>query len=197
MKDKKTFDTQRLVLLGIFTAIVIILQILSSLVRFGQFSITLTLMPIAVGAALLGIFAGVWLGFVFGAVVLISGDANAFLMISPAATVLIVLLKGMLAGFAAGFCYKLLGNRNKTVAAVAAAIACPVINTGVFIIGCYLFFLPVLSEWGIDSGAVNVTAFIFLFLIGANFLLELGVNVVLSPAIVRLIQFKSAAKEHT
>ena len=55
--------------------------------------------------------------------------------------------------------------------------------------GGYLFFLPTLREWGIAAGAANVTAFIFLVMVGANFLFELGLNLVLSPVIVRLIQY--------
>jgi len=189
MTKVKTLDVRNLVLLAILTAVVIILQILGAFIKFGPFSISLVLMPIAVGAALLGAYAGAWLGLVFGFVVLISGDAFAFLAINPVATVFVVLLKGALAGFVAGKLYEFFTRRSKTVAAVAAAIACPVINTGIFIIGCYIFFLPVLTEWGIAVGAINVTAYIFLVLVGVNFLIELAVNLVLSPTIVRLVQY--------
>ena len=190
MSNIKSLQTQKLVLLALLTAIVIILQIFGTFIRFGQFSISLVLMPIAIGAALLGVLAGAWLGLVFGIVVLLSGDASAFLMINPAATVFVVIIKGALAGLVAGFIYKLIEGRNRTIAAIAAAIACPVINTGVFIIGCYAFFLPTLTQWGIAAGAANVTAFIFIGLIGVNFFLELAINLVLSPAIVRLIQYR-------
>jgi len=190
MTTIKSIDTRKLVLLALLTAIVIILQILGAFIRFGPFSVSLVLMPIAVGAALLGAFAGAWLGLVFGFVVLISGDANAFMTVSPAATILVVLLKGMLAGFIAGKLYKVFESLNKTLAAIAAAIACPVVNTGVFIIGGYIFFLPTLTEWGVAAGAVNVTAYIFLMLVSLNFIFELGINLILSPAIVRLIQYR-------
>jgi len=193
MTTLKSIDTGKLVLLALFTAIVIILQILGAFIRFGPFSISLVLMPIAVGAALLGAYAGAWLGLVFGFVVLVSGDANAFMIINPVATVFVVLIKGALAGFIAGKLYKLISTRNKTIAAVSAAIACPIINTGIFIAGCYLFFLPTLTEWGLAAGAVNVTAFIFLGMVGLNFILELGVNLILCPAIVRLIRYRQDA----
>jgi len=196
MDEKKTFNTQKLVLLAIFTAIVILLQFLGALIKF-QFSITLALVPITVGAALLGVFSGAWLGFVFGLVVLISGDANVFLMINPAATILTVLLKGTLAGFVAGLVYKLIKNGNKTIAAISAAIACPVVNTGIFIIGCYAFFLPTLSEWGIASGAASVTSFILLGMIGVNFLIEFFISLILGPTISRLIQYRLEAKERS
>jgi len=188
----KRFDTRKLVLIAILTTMVIIMQILAIIMKplFPAFTISLVLMPIAIGAALLGTLAGAWLGLVFGFIVLISGDAAAFLAINPAATIFVVLLKGTLAGLAAGLLYNSLESINKTVAAFAAAIICPVVNTGIFIAGCYIFFLPTLTEWGIAAEAVNVTSFIFLGLIGVNFFIELGTNLVLSPVIVRLIQYR-------
>ena len=190
MTETKFIDTKKLVLLALFTAIVIILQILGAFIRFGPFSVSLVLMPIAVGAALLGAYAGAWLGLVFGFVVLVSGDANAFMVINPAATVFVVLFKGALAGFVAGALYRLITSKNKIFAAITAGIVCPLVNTGIFILGCYIFFLPTLTEWGIAAGMASATAFIFLGLITFNFIFELGVNLILSPVIVRLIQYR-------
>ena len=185
----KTVRTRELVLLGLLTAIVFILQFVGAAIRFGPFSITLVLMPIVIGAALIGIYAGAWLGLVFGFVVLLTGDANVFLTIHPFGTVLVVLLKGALAGFAAGAVYKLLCTKGKTLAAVVAGAVCPIVNTGIFIIGAYVFFLPTIVEWGEAAGYANATSFIFIGMIGLNFLFELGLNLVLSPVIVRLIQY--------
>ena len=53
---------------GLFTAIIVVLQFLGGGIRFGMFSISLVLVPIVVGAALYGWKSGVWLGFAFGAV---------------------------------------------------------------------------------------------------------------------------------
>ena len=192
MKNNSLFDTRKVVLLALFTAIVAVLQLLGAFIKFGPFSISLVLMPIAVGAALMGVFAGVWLGLVFGIIVLLSGDAAPFMVFDPAATIFVVLLKGMLAGAAAGAVYRILAGFNKTAAAVAAAISCPVVNTGMFIAGGYLFFLPILTEWA--GSAAEVTAFIFLVMVGANFLVELAINLVLSPVIVRLIQYRNEKK---
>ncbi len=58
--------TKKIVGIGIFTAIVVVLQLLGSFIRFGTFSISLVLIPIVVGAALYGIGAGAWLGLAFG-----------------------------------------------------------------------------------------------------------------------------------
>lgn len=185
----KTFNTRKLVLLALLTAIVVVLQLLGAFIKFGPFSISLVLLPIAVGAALTGVYAGGWLGLVFGLVVLISGDAAAFMAINPLAAVAVVLLKGALAGLAAGAVYKMFEKKNRTVAAVAAAVVCPIVNTGVFIAGSYAFFLPTLTTWAEAAGFASATAFIFFGMVGVNFLIELGLNIVLSPLIVRLIQY--------
>ena len=46
---------------------------------------------------------------------------------------------GMLAGFAAGWVYRLLKNKNAYVAMLCSAVVCPVVNTGLFVI-CMLTF---------------------------------------------------------
>jgi len=185
----KSFNTRKLVLLGLLTAIVAVLQALAAILPIYPFTLTLVLIPMVIGAALIDTLAGGWLGFVFGLVVLLSGNANLFLAVNPAATIIVVILKGLLAGLAAGFVYKLLAKKSRTIAAIAAAVVCPVVNTAVFIAGGYAFFLPTLTEWGSAAGAANVTAYIFFGLAGFNFLFELGLNIILSPAIVRLIQY--------
>lgn len=185
----KNINTQKLVLLALLTAIVIVLQLLGAFIRFGPFSVSLVLMPIVIGGATLGVLSGTWLGLVFGIVVLISGDANVFFAIHPAGTVIIVLLKGALAGLAAAVVYNMLSKLNKVAGALTAAVVCPVVNTGIFIIGSYVFFLDTLTQWGMDTGFTSVTAYIFIGLVGINFLFELGLNVVLCPVIIRLIQY--------
>ena len=191
MNKAKTTNTQKLVLLALLTAIVVVLQILAIVTKplFPAFTITLVLMPIVVGAALIGTYAGCWLGLAFGAAVLISGDAAAFLVIDPIGTVLVVLLKGALAGLAAGAVYRLFSKKNRTVAAIAAAVVCPLVNTGVFIIGSYIFFLPTLTEWASIFGYANATAYIIFGMIGINIIIELAINIVLCPVIVRLVHY--------
>lgn len=180
---KKNTKTSKVVGLGLFTAIVVVLQFLGSFIKFGPFSITLVLAPIVIGAALYGIGAGAYLGLVFGATVLISGDAAAFLTINPIGTVIIVLLKGMLAGLAAGLIYSLISKANSLAGVIVAGVVCPIVNTGIFLAGCYIFF----QEWLVavfgTTGFVTVVA----GLVGVNFLVELGINMVLSTAIVKII----------
>lgn len=180
--------TKNMVGVGLFTAIVLVLQFLGGGIKFGMFSISLVLVPIVVGSAIYGWKAGAWLGFAFGAAVLLSGDAAAFMVVDPLATVLVVLVKGTACGLAAGLVYKLLHKVNNTLAVTAAAVVCPFVNTGTFLLGCRLFFLDTVAQWGAAYGYENAGAYMFLGLAGVNFLIEIGVNIVLAPVIVRLIK---------
>ncbi|WP_294822998.1 ECF transporter S component [uncultured Eubacterium sp.] len=179
----KNTKTQKIVGIGLFTAIVVALQLLAASIKFGPFSITLVLAPIVIGAALYGVGAGAWLGAAFGVSVLISGDAAAFMTINPAGTVITVLLKGILAGLVAGLIYKTLEKTNKTVAVVLAGIACPIVNTGIFLAGCYLFF----QEWLVSVFGTTGFATVVTGLVSVNFAVELGINMVLASVIVRVI----------
>lgn len=186
--------TQKVVGTGLFTAIIVALQMLASAIKFGPFSITLVLAPIVIGAALYGIGAGAWLGLTFGVTVLISGDASAFLTINPIGTVITVIAKGMVAGIVAAVIYKAIEKKNKTVAVVAAGIACPIVNTGIFLIGCYLFF----REWLIAVFGTTGFATVITGLVSVNFAAELGINMLLASVIVRIIDLgkKQLAKKN-
>ncbi len=190
MLNSRKNSTERMVLTAVLTALVVVLQFISLFCRFSMFSITLVLVPIIVGAATSGILAGGWLGLVFGVAVLLTGDANAFFVINPVGTVVTVLLKGILCGLAAGAVYKLTERFNKYVAVIVSAVACPVVNTGVFLVGCRLFFYETVSEWGAGLGFENTAAYMFLGLAGINFLIELGTNLILSPVVVRLLNIR-------
>ena len=82
--------------------------------------------------------------------------------------------------------YKLLEDKNRTLAVILAAVVCPVVNTGVFLLGCSVFFMDAVSALALSEG-MNVVAYMFLGLVGGNFLVEFGMNLLLAPAIVRLI----------
>lgn len=195
-KTNKKFSTGTIVGLGLLTAIVIVLQALAVGIRFGVFNITLVLVPIVVGAALYGKWAGAWLGFVFGVVVLLT-DAGAFLAINVPGTIATCILKGALAGFVAGIVYNAIEKKNKIAAVVTAGIASPVVNTGLFLVGCALFFFDTIAEWGAGAGFDNAWTYMLTAFVGLNFVVEMAINLVLSSAIVVIINIgkKTLAKK--
>lgn len=176
-------NTRKIAGVGLLTAVVVVLQLLGSFIHFGPFSISLVLIPIVVGASLYGVLSGAWLGLAFGITVLISGNAAAFLAVNPGGTVVTVLLKGALAGLLAGAVYKAIEKKNKVIATIVAAIICPVVNTGIFLIGCRLFFFDTIKTW---AAGTNVFVYMITGLVGFNFLFELGLNIILSSTIVKL-----------
>lgn len=190
MTKKQQISTKQMTLGALLTAMVVVLQLLGSFIRFGTFSVSLVLVPLVIGAATCGPLIAAWLGLSFGVTVLLSGDAALFLSIHAPGTILTVLLKGILCAFAAAVVYKLLERVHLYVAVVAAAVVCPIVNTGVFLIGCRLFFWETIVEWGNGAGFANPAVYALLILVGANFLFEMAFNLLLSPVIVRLLKIK-------
>lgn len=191
---KQNLEQIRVLTLGaILTALVIVLQMLGQFIRFGPFSISLVLVPIVIGAAMCGPKISTWLGFVFGVAVLMT-DAAAFLAISVPGTVITVLLKGMAAGLAAGLICKAFEKKNRTLAVILAAVICPIVNTGIFLLGCVVFFLDTIKEWGAGAGFENVGAYLIFGMVGLNFLVEMGINGFLSPVVVRLLNISRKSR---
>ncbi len=181
---------------AILTAIVVVFQFLAIYTRplFPVFSITLVLIPVVLGAALCDAKVSTWLGFVFGVVVLLSGDAALFMGFSVVGTVVTVLLKGTLCGLATGLVYKALSKSHKKAAIWVAAVVCPIVNSGVFALGCYVFFLKDLTDMAAENGFASATAFIFLGMIGINFIVELIINIILNPTVTTVMKALKTVK---
>lgn len=187
MNKKRSMAVRTLTGVAILTAIVIVLQLLGQFIRFGPFSVSLVLVPIVIGAALYGPWAGCWLGFVFGIVVLLQPDTGFFLNFNPFATIIVCLIKGAAAGLCAGLVYKAFEKVNAYLAVILAAIVCPIVNSGLFFIGSVLFFIPLIEEaFSLEAG--QGVKFVIVGMIGLNFIFEMIFNIVLSPVILRLIR---------
>ncbi len=190
-KNRKQLET--LVLGGILTALVVVLQYMGSFIKFGPFSISLVLIPIVIGAATCSTKISTWLGLVFSVVVL-ALDASAFFAISVPGTIITVLAKGTACGLTAGLAYKLIHKKNEYAAVIAAAIVCPITNTGIFLLGCAVFFFKTIQEWGIGAGYANAIEYMFLGLAGGNFLFEMATNIILCPVIIRILNIRKKSK---
>lgn len=184
-------NTKKIAGLGLLTAIVVVLQALAVVIRpaGGIFSISLVLIPIVIGASLYGWKAGAWLGFVFGVVVLIN-DSTLFYAINIPGTIATVLVKGTACGLIAGLVFKVLEHKNIWLATICAAIVCPIVNTGIFLIGCVLFFMEAINGWAAAAGFENAGAYLIVGFVGINFLIEMGINIVLSSIIVRVLKLE-------
>ncbi len=187
--------TRRLTGLALLTAIIVVLQVVATFIKFGPFPITLALAPIIIGAALYGPKSGAYLGGVFGVVVLLAcimgWDAGGSVLwnANPFLTAVICLAKGALSGLCAGAVYRAL-SATPLLGSIAAGIVSPVVNTGLFCLCLALLFHDILVAW---AGGTEVFYYILFGLTGINFLVELAVNLVLSTVIVRVVSARSHA----
>lgn len=183
MKNSKI---KRMAGISLLMAMVVVMQFIGGMIPpVGGFSISLVLIPIVLGAAVYGPKAGAILGGTFSVIVIINcitgadpGGAMVF-QANPILCILVVMAKGILAGLTSGLVYMAVKGFNSYLAMVLAAIVAPVINTGVFVVCMYLFFIDVLAAW---AGGGDVIGYILTGLILANFVPELIINVVFSPA---------------
>lgn len=189
---------KRQVGLSLFSAIIVVLTVLGNFVRFGPVPITLSLAPIIIGAAVYGSSAGALLGGVFGLVVLLGGifgwDGGTVMLLmglNPIGCILICIGKGILAGYLSGLAYRAIEKKIPLAAVVTAGIVCPVVNTGLFILGMLVFYGSTLQSW---AGGQNVIYYAIFGLAGINFVVELLVNLVLSSGITTVIKYAASRR---
>ena len=190
MKNKKVQnDTARkLALVGLLTALTAALGFVKIPI-IGTY-ITLVLPVVVIGVALCGPIVGAWLTVVPNIVAIF--NAGIFLINSPIGCVFTMLLKGILAGLVAGLIYKAMSEKHPIGAVTCAAIVAPIINSAVFFLGCYIFIWDDLVAEAAEAG-VGI-GMLVLGLVILNGTIELILNVILCPTILRLIQIVKKKK---
>lgn len=205
-KVKKTFFSARnIATLGILLALVIVLQAFGGSFSIGLVTLNFSLIPIVLGALVLGPAAGALLGLANGIVVLVQviiAPAGFYFFIwtySPAVTTLICLLKTTVAGFAGGLIFRLVSRKNTYAATFVASASVPVINTALFVLGCLC--MPGTINAFQDSiggyNGMNIFVFICVVLVTFNFFIELAINLIVSPAlhtVYRVVEKQFAVK---
>ena len=135
------------------------------------------------------------LGLTFGVATVIGGltgaDPFTATLLNSGAwgavfTTLLCLVKGTMAGFVSALIYKLLAPKSKVAAVFLAAVAAPVVNTGLFVLGALTVLNGLITQNFVGSGS-NIIYFVFIGCAGVNFLIELAVNVIFTPAIRRIL----------
>ena len=190
MSNTKNQYAKTVAIMGMFTAIIVVLQLLGyGLTAMGVFPLSLVLIPIVLGAYLYGPAAGAILGAAFGAIVTVccfTGlDKGGYILISanPYLTTAICLIKGAAAGALAGLVALPFKKNRPTLAILLAAMVAPIVNTGLFVLSLLVFFKDNLNSW---SGGTDLTLYIITGLVGVNFLVEFTINVVAAPFIKRV-----------
>lgn len=186
---------EKLVGTALLAALVLLLQFLV-VIPLGAYNITLTLVPIMIGAILYGPAAGAILGGVFGIAVswqvstgMAGALSTAMLQFAPLVTFAVCLLKGVLAGFVAGLIYKPFAHSaKKTLGVILAAVSCPLVNTGIFVAALFVFYYDLMMQYAADNTLAGTATFIFIVIVGLNFVVEFVINVLLIPLVLRLMK---------
>lgn len=189
MEKKKKFSSKQITGIAVLLALVIVLQAALGSITIGVVQLNFTLIPIVLGAILFGPLAGAFLGFACGVVVLVQvimGLVPFYALIwanDPFVTLLTCIVKTTVAGFVSGLLFHLLKKKNAYLALFVASGVVPVINTALFVVGC----LFMTDSVYVMAGDVNVLKFILVSIVTFNFFIEFAINLLLSPALYRVI----------
>ncbi len=198
MARKRNDQLTRMVQLSILTAVVLVLQTIGTFfpIQILGTNLNLTLIPIVLGAILLGPRAGVWLGLVSGVYIYVVGGVmgmdlftNFLFINNPFITACICVFKTVVAGLLAGLVYRLVCKKNELAAVFVASIVTPLVNTGLFLAGSMIILdtITAFADSIPDFAGMDIMKFIFVVLIGKNFIAELLLNLLLAPALQRII----------
>ena len=188
MSTKQNNTVKKLALVGLLTALAVVLSLIKIPI-FGA-SITLVLPVIVIGSAVCGPLVAAWLTIIPNLIAFT--EAGIFMVYSPVGCVITLLSKGILAGLASGYVYKLLSKKHPIGAVTCSAVVAPIVNTGVFVFGCYLCIWDQLVSLAGENG-VGIGILLF-GLAGFNFIIELILNVILCPSLLRIIQISMKRK---
>ncbi len=194
MAIRKTgLNTLKLTQTAILAAVIIMMALIPFLgyIRLGPLSATTLVIPVAIGAAVIGPGAGAVLGFVFGLTSYIQcfgPDVFGTTLneINPVFTLLMCFVPRILMGYLAGLIYKVVSKASPIAGAIACSVAAPALNTVLFVGALMLFFGT--SEYVRSFGDSFIAVIAVLVTWNAVFeLVTTGVlGSVISPLIVKL-----------
>lgn len=197
MSTKRSNKTVYMVELALLIAIILIMAFTPiGYIKTLGLEITLIVVPVAVGAVILGPLGGAILGAVFGLTSFIqcfglSAFGAALLGINPVYTFLVCMVPRLLMGWLTGLAYRGMCKvpSLKHVKVIAANLCAPILNTVLFMGVLVLFFYQTdfIQGFVSSTGASNALIFIVLF-VGMNGLIEAVLTFVVGSAITKALQ---------
>ena len=193
---KRLTNLQRMVFIAVLAAIIVFLMLtnLGYIPTGFGFTITILMIPVAIGAILLGPAAGAALGAVFGLTSLATCFLGmdpfgvALLAISPWKTALVCIVPRVLVGFLCGWIFRALRRVDKTkiISYGVASVSAALLNTALFLTGIWLDFGsdPAVTQY--TGGSSNL--FIVIGVLGGiNAIVEAVACLVLGTAIAKTL----------
>lgn len=196
MKKQKKFNTKKMVQLAVLIAIILVMAFTPlGYIKIAAIDMTLIVVPVAVGAVVLGPAAGAILGFTFGLTSLILSFSSTFgaMMtdINPVFRVITCIVPRILCGWLAGLVYVAMkkGKKTQKFATFAGTLACPLLNT-VFFMSALMFFYydtPAIQGWASSEGLGSILA-VVVAMIGINGVVEAIACVIIGSAVTKALQ---------
>ncbi len=179
MKNSNSSKTLFMVELALMIAIIFIMAFTPlGYLKTPGLSITFLTVPVAVGAIILGPKAGAICGFAFGITSLIqcfglSAFGTILLSINPIGTAFTCIVPRVLEGWLCGLIFKALRKFMKNPAYFIASLACPLLNTLLYMSSLVFFFYNTdyIQSFVNTLGVTNPLAFVVAF-VGAQGLIE-------------------------
>lgn len=202
-KKEKQIPLKSVIGLAVFALIIVVMAFTpAGFLKTGNLEASFLVVPVAIGAILLGPTNGAVLGLVMGVVSFAqcfgaSDMGSALFGVSAINTFLLCVIPRVICGWMAGVFYDLLSKIDKTgfVPQIAAAVVCPIFNFILFMLGLSLLFgqTPYLLNMQTQMNASGIG---FYFALGGmNLLYELLASLVLTTGISTLIlKFKNRNK---
>ena len=192
--------TRKLTLLAALTAILIVMSVTPiGYLKVGLIEITFNMIPVVIGAILLGPLGGVVLGGVFGATsfmqalgILGASPLGAVLLgINPIGMFVTCMVPRVAMGWLSALIFKGLYKIDKTkfVSFVVACLSGALLNTVLFMGSLLAFFLntELIQGFVTELGNGNVFKFLLAF-VGINGLVEAIVCTIVGAAIAKVLQ---------
>ena len=186
----------KMVLMAMIMAIMVVLQLVSPYIKIGIVSPSLVLIPIFIGAAMLGPANGAILGAFFGIIALILGitafdiGTNALFMFKPVETTVICILKGTAAGYLSAVSYNFLMKifkGNSLLSSIFASIVTPLSNTAIYLVGATICFKD-FPAFEFEASASFSFVLVAMFgMVLTNFVVEAIMNVICCPLLVSVL----------
>ncbi|MCI8310841.1 MAG: ECF transporter S component [Lachnospiraceae bacterium] len=194
MRNKTTQNTRYMVELALMAAIIFLMAFTPlGYFRTPGLSITFLTVPVAVGAIILGPKGGAICGLTFGITSLIQcfmgGSFGSMLLsINPVGTAITCVVPRVLEGFLCGMVFQGIRKVSKNSAYLAASLACPLLNTVLFMSAVVLIFYQTEYIQGFVEalGVTNPLMFVVAF-VGLQGLIEAGVCFLIASAVSRTL----------
>lgn len=197
MKKGSNIRIQKMALAAILTALIAVMSFTPlGYLKIGTVEITFIMIPVAIGAIILGPWWGMFLGGVFGVTSFIqcfgySVFGTALMGINPFYTFLMCFVPRILVGLLTGFIYKGLSkiDKKKYVSVLVSSVSAAVINTLFFTLLFVLFFNSAdisSSPLGLDFSSMSIMDLVFL-IITTNSIIEIAACGVIGGAISKVV----------